>query len=330
MRAVRVTAWNADLRIDDVPVPRRAHGHSLVRVEAATVGHVDRTIWSGAFVRHPPLPYTPGLEAAGTVLESDSFAVGARVWMRGGGLGTAVDGTWAEFVAAPDAAMGELPANVAFDVGAAFFSPCTSAWIAVHSIGELRAGQRVIVTGATGAVGSVVVQLALDLGAHVIATVSRPERQAALPARVNAVVVNGTERSESIEGFDADLLVDTVGGPVLAAVLPLVKHGGRAVLVGYLAGSTVTLDLPAFMQRDVSLHPLNMIRREAEGRAVVPGLLDRLGDGRISLAVTTFPLDDASRAFQWLTDPGHLGRAVLLPSSAVVPGHADAAGGETP
>lgn len=313
MRAARVTAWNADLRIDDVPTPQRALGHSLVRIHAATVGHIDRTIWSGSFLRHPPLPYTPGVEAAGTVVESDTFAVGERVWMRGGGLGTATDGTWAELVAAPDAAIGVLPSSVAFDIGAAFFSPCTSAWVCLHSIGQLRAGQRVIVTGATGAVGSIVVQLALELGAHVIATVSRPERQTSIPNGAQTLVVDGSQRIESTDDLAADLLVDTVGGEVLSTVLPLVKPGGRAVLVGYLAGASVALDLPSFMQRDVSLHPLNMIRREAEGRAAVPGLLERLGDGRISLAVTTFPLTDVAMAFQWLADPGHLGRAVIVP-----------------
>lgn len=329
MRAVRVTAWNTDLRIDDVPVPERRPGHTLVQVEAATVGHIDRTIWSGQFLRHPPLPYTPGVEAAGTVIESDSFAAGERVWIRGGGLGTATDGTWAEIVAAPDTAIGRLPADVAFDVGAAFFSPCTSAWVSVHSIGGLQAGQRVIVTGATGAVGSIVVQLALDIGADVIATVSRPERRTVLPPGVDAVVVDGRE---PIDGFEADLLIDTVGGRVLPTVLPWVKPGGHAVLVGYLAGPTVELDLPAFMQRDVSLHPLNMIRREAEGRAAAAELLDRLGDGRITLEVTAFPLDDASVALDWLADPGHLGRAVLLPGPGTgrlhrTPG---STGGDTP
>ena len=93
-------------------------------------------------------------------------------------------------------------------------------------------------TGASGAVGSLVVQLALDAGAEVV-----------------------TEAGEQVT-----LLVDTVGGSVLAAALPGVAPGGRAVLVGYTAGNTLALDIAHFLQRDVALLPLNMFRREAAGR----------------------------------------------------------------
>ncbi len=311
MKAVRVAEWNAPVTVDDVADPAPAEGHTIVRIHAATVGHVDRTIWSGAFLRHPPLPYTPGVEAAGVVVSSATYQPGDRVWIRGGGLGTATDGTWAEFVLAPDAALGRLPDDVPFELGSAFFSPCTSAWVALHTIGDLSAGQRVVITGATGAVGAIAVQLALESGADVVATVSRPERLDAVHADARAIVVNGADEPDVVE---ADLLVDTVGGSVLSTVLPWVQPGGRAVLVGYLAGTTVELDLPSFMQRDVSIHPLNMIRRDSDGRAVAPELLARLADGRLSLDVTSFPMADAAAAaLDWIVQPGHTGRAVLTP-----------------
>ena len=316
MRAVRVDEWNVPVTVVDVADPQPTDGHTLVRVHAATVGHVDRTIWSGAFLRHPPLPYTPGVEAAGVVVASSVYEPGDRVWIRGGGLGTATNGTWAELVLAPDAALGRLPDDVSFELGSAFFSPCTSAWVALHTIGELAAGQRVVITGATGAVGAIAVQLALEAGADVVATVSRPERLDAVHSDANGVVVNGTDE---LEALDADLLVDTVGGPVLATVLPWVQPGGRAVLVGYLAGTTVELDLPAFMQRDVSIHPLNMIRRDLDGRAVAPELLARLADGRLALDVMAFPLTEAADAMDWIVQPGHSGRAVLDPNRTEFP-----------
>ena len=316
MRAVRVDEWNVPVTVVDVADPQPTDGHTLVCVHAATVGHVDRTIWSGAFLRHPPLPYTPGVEAAGVVVASSVYEPGDRVWIRGGGLGTATNGTWAELVLAPDASLGRLPDDVSFELGSAFFSPCTSAWVALHTIGELAAGQRVVITGATGAVGAIAVQLALEAGADVVATVSRPERLDAVHSDANGVVVNGTDE---LEALDADLLVDTVGGPVLATVLPWVQPGGRAVLVGYLAGTTIELDLPAFMQRDVSIHPLNMIRRDLDGRAVAPELLARLADGRLALDVMAFPLTEAADAMDWIVQPGHSGRAVLDPNRTELP-----------
>ncbi len=122
---------------------------------AATVGHIDRTVWSGQFLVHPTLPYVPGVEAAGTVVASARFAGGQRVWLRGAGLGTRRDGTWRELVVAPDEALGVLPDSVPMALGSAFFSPCTSAWVALHEVGRVRGGETVLITGATGAVGSI-------------------------------------------------------------------------------------------------------------------------------------------------------------------------------
>jgi NADPH2:quinone reductase len=322
MRAIRVAEWGGPFVVTDVDPPARRPGTTRVEVRAATVGHVDRTIWSGAFLRHPPLPYTPGVEAAGVVVDSDVFAPGDRVWIRGGGLGTATDGTWAEKVDAPDGALGHLPDGVPFPIGSAFFSPCTSAWVALHSIAGVRSGQTVCITGATGAVGSIAVQLALDAGADVVAVVSNAERMALLPDGVTAVtaaqLAGATADDATHRPIDGpvDVLIDTVGGPVLANALTAVTPGGVAVLVGYVAGPTIEIDLPTFMQRDVSLHPLNMIRREPEGRAAAPELLDRLAAGTLRLDVTEFALGDAADAVAWLTAGGHVGRAVLVPGAA--------------
>ena len=275
--------------LEELPDPQPRPGRTIVRMAAATVGHIDRTVWSGAFLQHPPLPYIPGVEAAGTVVASERHAPGQRVWVRGSGLGTTEDGTWCELIDAPDEALGLLPDGLDMALGAAFFSPCTSAWVALHEIAKLHAGERVLVTGATGAVGSMTVQLAREAGAIVLGRMEEAQQQ------------------------PVDLLVDTVGGPVLEAALPCVAPGGRAVLVGYTAGNTLPLNIAHFLQRDVALLPLNMFRREAAGRAAVPALLARLADGRLTLEVKRFALGEAARALEWITQRGHRGRAVLVP-----------------
>jgi len=289
MKAMRIHAWKEPPRLADLPEPVRTPGRTLVRMAAATVGHIDRTVWGGHFMNPPDLPYVPGVEAAGIVIESETFAPGERVWVRGAGLGTRFDGTWREIIDAPDAAIGRLPERVPMSLGSAFFSPCTSAWVALHEVARVRAGERVLVSGASGAVGSLAMQLARDAGAEAVAW--KPDEP----------------------GSNADVLIDTVGGPVLAAALERIEAGGRAVLVGYTAGNQITLDIARFLQRDVSLLPLNMFRRDAAGRAAAPELLARLADGRLQLQVTEFPLADASRAMQWITQRGHRGRAVLVP-----------------
>ena len=286
MKAWRVSAWGAMPKLHELPVPAHRPGRSIVRMAAATVGHIDRTVMAGKFMGAPPLPYTPGVEAAGTVVHSDRFAAGTRVWLRGGGLGTRTDGTWCELIDAPDEALGFLPDGVSMAWGSAFFSPSTSAWVALHEVGVLRPGERVAVTGASGAVGSMAVQLARQAG---------------------ATVVDTPDASSPV-----DLLVDTVGGAVLEQGIRVVAPGGRVVLVGYTAGEQVSLFLPELLQRDVRLLPLNMYRREAQGRAAAPGLLEQLADGRLQLATRCFAFAEAPQALHWIAERGHRGRAVLV------------------
>lgn len=299
MRAMRIHAWGAPPRLEELPAPAPAPGRSLVRMAAAAVGHLDRSIAAGGFLRHPPLPYVPGTEAAGTVLQGERFAPGTRVWLRGAGLGTGEDGTWRETISAPDAALGLLPDAIAMPLGAAFFSPCTAAWSALFGAGALQPGERVLVSGATGAVGSIALELARQTGAHVAAADD---------------VANVDGDAKGVPDCDApgfDLLVDTIGGAGLAARLARLVPGGRAVLVGYTAGRRVELDLAELMQRDLRLLPLNMLRRAAEARAAAPELLARLADGRLRLALRTFPLAQAAEAMAWIAERGHRARAVL-------------------
>ena len=292
MKAVRIHGFDAVPVLEEIAEPTARPGRTIVRMEAATVGHIDRTVWRGSFLRHPPLPYTPGVEAAGVVVASGRYQAGQRVWLRGSGLGTLFDGTWCEQIDAPDEALGPLPDDVPMTLGAAFFSPTTSAWVALHEVAKLKAGEQVLVTGASGAVGSLVMQLARDAGCAAVAVAADAEPPAVA---------------------SADLLIDTVGGSVLARTLPAVRPGGRAVLVGYTAGPVLSLDIAHFLQRDVALLPLNMFRREAQGRAAAPELLARLADGRLSLEVRPFALADAAAALDWIAQRGHRGRAVLVP-----------------
>ena len=244
------------------------------------------------------------------MLDSETFEPGQRVWVRGHGLGLLRDGTWCERIAAPDAAIGPLPDAVPMTLGAAFFSPCTSAWVALFDVGQLMRGERVLVTGASGAVGSIAVQLAREAGAEVRCLVADAQGAAQLPAGVQALIAGEAPAGSE---HPADLLIDTIGGAGLPALFPQLAPGARCVLIGYTAGEAVTFDLPTLLQRDIRLLPLNMYRRDAQGRAAVPGLLDRLADGGLSLSVKRFALDEAAAALAWIAQRGHRGRAVLEP-----------------
>lgn len=302
MTALRVAAPGADPRPDDVPVPHPGEGEALVRLSASVVGHHDLGVVAGTLPHAPP-PFTPGLEGAGVVaalgegVDDAALAVGTpvRVVTRG-----QADGTWAEYAVMPARALVPTPAGLDPAVAAACGTVSATAWAALEQTG-LEEGESLGVTGAAGAVGSLVVQLARQRGVtRVVAWTRTP---AALPAEVEVAGDDGPAEP-------VDALVDTVGGELLPRRLHAVRPGGRAVLVGYTAGERLSIELPELLVADVSLHPLNMMRRRVP-REVARGLLDDFAAGRLQLATDVVALDGLEAAIERLRTGRASGRVVL-------------------
>jgi NADPH:quinone reductase-like Zn-dependent oxidoreductase len=291
----------------DREVPRPGRDETLVEVCAAQVAHLDSDVVAGTFGLLPALPFVPGTEAAGRVVRSAALPVGTRVRVRGAGVGTARDGTWASHVIAPDSAVHRLPPDVDDVVACCAFSPACTAWAAVHDVGEVGPGQRVLITGASGAVGGVAGQLAAAAGADVTGWVSREEKLPHVPAPARPVVVASAGPPERAY----DVVVDTVGGEVLVDALRRISPGGVAVLVGYTAGRRVEVDLQELMLADVSLRPINLIRRTPGLLAVFDALLRRISRGEIVLPVERYPTSDLSTALDRLRSGRIVGKAAL-------------------
>ncbi|WP_432875343.1 quinone oxidoreductase family protein [Kribbella sp. CA-245084] len=320
MRAVRIHGWGEAPVIEDVPVPMPKAGETLVRVEAAAVAHLDHTVAGGNFDLKPQLPYVGGVEGCGTVVSSDVHEPGTRVALRGGGLGLVRNGTWAEYVSTRKGAT-PIPADLPPEVGATYFVPTTTAYVALHDIGRLGSwfgsveDEVVVVAGAAGAVGSMVAQLAVRAGCTVIGLVGAGQLDS-VPAGVEAVRLDDEERAAELQRErPATLLVDTLGGQGVAERSRWVRPGGRAVIIGYVAGTGLGLDLPAWLLDDVALLPVNMIRRDAAALEYAPLLAELLAKGELTLEVQSFPLADAAKALQLLATGGLRGRAVLLPGT---------------
>ena len=326
MPCLRITRLGAPPELSALPGrPSAAPGHTIVRLAAAALGHLDGSVASGTFPRHPELPYIPCGDGAGWVEESAAFPPGALVWLRGGGLGVTRDGLAATYAVAPDEAVHLAPPAADPLLAACFFSPATSAYLAVHELAGIRAGQRVLVTGAAGSVGSLAVQLAVEVGAEVTGTVSRAERAAFVPGGIT--VLAGPDAG--VAGPDAwaagpdirpgggsppapyDVLIDTVGGGALPGRLDAVAPGGVAVIVGYTAGTTVELNLPQRCLHDVELRFLNMIRRAPQAFGLANGLLSRLSAGELTLRLERYPLEHAALAWTALASGAAAGRVVL-------------------
>jgi NADPH2:quinone reductase len=311
MRAARLHTWNAapDLEETVPPGPPR-EGEVTVEVEAAAVTHLDLTVMTGTFAHRPVLPFTPGTAGVGTVVAGDPALLGRRVLMRGGGLGLERDGTWAERVAVPVGAVREVPREADAGLAATCYSPMTTAWAAVEAVGRTAKGERVLVTGAAGAVGSLCVQLAARAGARVVAVVRDEDAAGAVPDAAHEVLVRPSADEVAANG-EVDLLLDTVGGDTVPAFLEAMRPGGRAVLIGYVAGTTLRVDLPALMARDVTLLPMNMVRRHVPDE-VFDRLLRDLTDGRLALRTTVLSFTEIARAVAARRKGGGRGTLAVL------------------
>ena len=313
MRAARFHAWGAAPVVEDVSRPLREPGRVLVEVQASAVAHLDATVSGGDFGMRPELPYIGGVEGAGVVLEADADgpAPGTQVVLRGGGLGVLRDGTWTERVSVSAKAVMPLARPLPPEIAASFFVPATTAYVALHDVARLTEGEEVIVVGAAGAVGSMVVQQALAAGAQVTGVVREPT---GVP---EGATVISAEDADAVARLAAErpaaLLVDTIGGRALAERTRWVRPGGRAVVIGYTAGPRTELDLPSWLLDDVALLPVNMIRREKRARELADGLVGLLADGALSVAVQKFALADAAQALERLRSGRVRGRAVLTP-----------------
>jgi NADPH:quinone reductase len=313
VRAVRIHEWGTPPTVDEVPEPVPGNGETLVRVEAAAVAHLDLTVASGKFRLKPDLPYIGGVEGCGTVVASDAHEPGTRVMLRGGGLGLVRGGTWAEFVTTKSRGLTPVPAGLAPELAATYFVPTTTAHVTLHEVARLGAWDTawerevVLVAGAAGAVGSMVVQLALRAGCTVLGIADGR----GLPPGVERVSTEDDARLR--EERPATLLVDTLGGQGLADRSRWVRPGGRVAAIGYVAGVEVSFDLPNWLLEDVALLPVNMIRREAAARERAPMLAQLLAAGELVLPVEAFEMDDAARALSLLATGRLTGRAVIKP-----------------
>ncbi|NKQ51719.1 zinc-binding dehydrogenase [Amycolatopsis sp. K13G38] len=308
MRAARFHGWGIAPVVDEVPEPVAGDGDVLVEIQAAAVAHLDVTVASGTFGLQPPLPYIGGVEGAGVVVGGE-LAPGTPVMLRGGGLGMKRDGTWTERVAVPRKAVMPLDPALPPEVAATFFVPATTGYVAVHDIGRVGPEDHVIVTGAAGAVGAMVAQQAAATGAHVVGIVSTEDSLARIPAGVQGRTAAGYAGEDRA----ASVLIDTVGGPELPRRVKWVRPGGRAVLIGYVHGSKVELDLSSWLLDDVALLPVNMIRKERRAREIAGGLLEQLANGTLRVETQAFELGDIAGAVEQLRAGKVRGRAVVTP-----------------
>ncbi|MEU9045665.1 MULTISPECIES: NADP-dependent oxidoreductase [unclassified Kitasatospora] len=234
MRAAYIEAFGA---IEDVvrvgvrPDPAIGANDVLIRVRSASVNPIDHIVASGALQTvHPvALPLTLGNDAAGVVVGKGEavtrFKVGDEVYTR---VDPATSGAFADYVAVDQGLVALKPETIGFDAAASLPLVALTAWQGLVEHASLSEGQKVLIHAGSGGVGSIAIQLARHLGAHITTTVSADGVAQACEHGAHQVVDYRTEKFEDVDG-DFDVVLDTLGGEVQERSYGVLKPGGVLV-----------------------------------------------------------------------------------------------------
>jgi NADPH:quinone reductase-like Zn-dependent oxidoreductase len=228
MKAVRIERYGGEevMELVEVERPKPAAGQVLVKVKAAAVNPVDWKIRDGlGELFGMKLPLILGCEVAGTVeTGSGNLAAGDDVY---GYLGMH-SGGYAEYAAAPATEFARKPKQVDFDTAASVPVGALTAWQGIFDLGKLTSGQRILITGASGAVGSMAVQLAKAKGAHVIGLASGKNEEFVRELGADEFIDYRKVKFENEVG-DLDVVFDVVGGETQESAFQTLKRGGFLV-----------------------------------------------------------------------------------------------------
>jgi NADPH:quinone reductase len=311
MRAATISDGQVGVR--EHPDPEPGDGEVLVRVRAAGLNGADLMQRAGRYPAPPGEPQDiPGLELAGEVAAvgpaAPRFAVGDRV------MGIVGGGGQAELCTVHERQLMPVPERLPWPQAGGLPEVFTTAHDAIFTQGGLRTGERLLVHGAAGGVGTAAVQLGAAAGAHVTATVRNPGAR-------DGVRDLGAHEVVDPEGFAAggpfDVILELVGAPDFPANLEAVATGGRIVVIGVAAGAKIELNLLALMGRRATLRASTLRARPLEEKALTARALERevlpgFARGALRVPVAeTFPLDDVAAAYERFAAGGKLGKVVL-------------------
>jgi len=300
-------------------------GEVRVRLKACAVNFTDLLMIQGKYQFKPPLPFSPGTEAAGDVealgrdvegiKEGDPVIVG----MRHGGFREAVN--------VPAASVKPLPGTMSYAKAAAHRSAYLTAHVALTRRGHLAAGETLLVHGAAGGVGMAAVDTGKLLGAKVIATGGRDDKLAVVASRGADHVINYTQADGTLGGFrervkeltdgrGADVIFDPVGGDVFDESMRCINWGGRLLTIGFTGGRWPQAPVNLILIKQISVIGVRAgeygRRDPAAGKKVADELYTMACDGRIDPHVCRgFPLEHAVEAMRLVQNREVIGKTVV-------------------
>lgn len=320
MKAIRVSQFGGPevLSVEEAAAPPApGPGQALIRVRAAGVNPVDTYVRAGVYAHKPALPYTPGLDAAGVVEKAGPgcpFAPGTRVYAAG-----TLSGAYAELALCAAEQLHALPEKVSFAQGAALGVPYGTAYRALFQRGRGKAGETVLVHGASGGVGTAALQLCRWKGLRAAGTAGTPQglelarAQGAQAAFDHKSADYGKALLEFTDGKGFDLIVEMLANVNLMRDLALLAPRGRVVVVG--SRGKLEFDPRAVMSKDGDVLGMSLFNAKPEELAQAHAALgEGLASGALSPVIgAELPLAQAAKAHRDVLEPGAHGKIVLLP-----------------
>lgn len=317
----------ANLKLEETPKPVAGDGEALLRVQFAAINPADRYLVQGQYPTPAKPPFAVGRDGCGIVeTSSGEFQPGDHVILLRSSIGVEREGTLAEYVAVPEASLAPLPDGWSPEEGAAGPLVFLTAWQALVTDGALREGETVMVTGASGGVGTAAVILAKALGAKVVAlSRSEAKRQRLIELGADFVVDSASENlgksiKSALDGGRVDLVVENLGGPHIQHSLEVLAKKGRINVVGLLTGlmSEVQVALLLFKRaviRGISVGDFTEQEAQEAWRGIV-ATLDKAGQRPVVDRV--FAFTEVQEAFAHMAK-GPMGK-VLVAAPGSPPG----------
>ena len=313
-------AGPAALRLEEVAEPRPGPGQVRIRVRACGVNFADSLITRGQYQKQPQPPFSPGFEVSGEVLELGAgvqgIAVGDRV------IAMTPYGGYAEQVVADVNRCVPLPAAMSWAHGAAFPVVFGTSHVALWHRARLRAGETLVVHGASGGVGLTAVAIGKQLGATVIATASSAEKLGVARAHGADHLIDSSHEDirarikDLTGGRGADVVYDPVGGELFTASLRSMAFEGRILVIGFAGGSVPQIPANHLLVKNVDVIGVNWpAYADLNPRVMSESfrtLMQWFLDGKISPHVSaTYPLQQAVEALNQVVGRKSTGKVVI-------------------
>jgi NADPH:quinone reductase len=320
MKAILVHEFGGPevLKLEEVPTPKPQAGQVLVKVHAAGVNPYDTYMRTGTYAIKPPLPYTPGSDAAGVV---EAVGTGVTKVKAGDRVYTAktLSGAYAEYALTTEDQVNRLPQNITFEQGAAIWVPYGTAYFALHHHAQAKAGETVLVHGASGGVGTASLQIAHAMGLTAFGTAGTEKgldlakREGARQAFNHGKAGYQDEILKATGGRGVDVVLEMLANVNLAHDLKLLAPRGRVIVIGNRG--EVTINARELMSRRGSILAFTLwAATEAESREIHAALFAGLENGTLRPVVgKKIPLAEAASSHKQVLAPGAAGKIVLVP-----------------